>query len=406
MAIRIEVISTDVICEYSPYGETEWLSKKLANNEGFTLKGTFHFKKKDLVDTNHNFEDISSFSFKIGYLDGLYYRINHEILDTEYDVLFHYSCSLKLNYFIIVNNYSILKRLEDLANQQIIISNERENSIPEIEFQKIIKSLPTKTEIMYYKYSRITNVISQYLEGIKDYRKLYEKYREKRNQINKIRPFVQFNNYELDKYQAILKTLNEMLSESNLYNEKEWQIQILDVLLLLYPKYIRCFSNVKIKDYYSDPVKPKNRFIDLMLVDSVGNIDVVEIKKPVSNHIISPGTYRDNHTPKRELSGTIMQVEKYLFHLNKWGFNGEKALLDIYQDKLPKQFKFQIVNPKGLVIMGRDDDLVEQQLFDLEIIKRKYANIMDIITYDDLIRRLENLIEKFKTNRDTSFDDN
>lgn len=37
-----------------------------------------------------------------------------------------------------------------------------------------------------------------------------------------------------------------------------------------------------------------------------------------------------------------------------------------------------------------------KQIRDLEIIKRKYKNVMDIVTYDDLITRLEKIIEKFK----------
>jgi len=32
------------------------------------------------------------------------------------------------------------------------------------------------------------------------------------------------------------------------------------------------------------------------------------------------------------------------------------------------------------------------QQLDLEIIKRKYANMIDILTYDDLLRRLDNII--------------
>jgi hypothetical protein len=43
--------------------------------------------------------------------------------------------------------------------------------------------------------------------------------------------------------------------------------------------------------------------------------------------------------------------------------------------------------------MGREKGLSDVQKNDLEIIKRKYKNIMDIITYDDLIRRIKNIIE-------------
>ncbi len=36
------------------------------------------------------------------------------------------------------------------------------------------------------------------------------------------------------------------------------------------------------------------------------------------------------------------------------------------------------------------------QLFDFELIKRKYANIVDILSYDDLLSRLSKIIEKFR----------
>lgn len=151
-----------------------------------------------------------------------------------------------------------------------------------------------------------------------------------------------------------------------------------------------------IKDYYTNPLKTITRYIDLLLVDSNGNVDVIEIKKPFDNCIISKSRYRDNYTPMKELSGTIMQVEKYIFHLNKWGIEGEKALSKRYKGNLPLWFKIRITNPKGIVILGRNNNLSEEQLFDLEIIKRKYSNLVDIITYDDLIHRLENLLEKYK----------
>ena len=38
--------------------------------------------------------------------------------------------------------------------------------------------------------------------------------------------------------------------------------------------------------------------------------------------------------------------------------------------------------------MGREDRLTEDQKKDFEIIKRKYKNVIDILTYDDLLRRL------------------
>jgi hypothetical protein len=54
------------------------------------------------------------------------------------------------------------------------------------------------------------------------------------------------------------------------------------------------------------------------------------------------------------------------------------------------------------IILGRDRKsdgsaaIDQNQLFDLELIKRKYANMMDIITYDDLLRRLDNIIASLR----------
>lgn len=93
-----------------------------------------------------------------------------------------------------------------------------------------------------------------------------------------------------------------------------------------------------------------------------------------------------------------MQAEKYIFHLSKWGVTGERALSKRYEAELPVGMPIQITNPKAMIILGRDrlssgqQELLASQMLDLEVIKRKYANMIDILTYDDLLRRLENII--------------
>ena len=91
----------------------------------------------------------------------------------------------------------------------------------------------------------------------------------------------------------------------------------------MFPKYIAVLENLHVKDFKSDPAKAKNRYIDLTLVDVNGTIDIIEIKKPFSDCLLSRNKYRDSYTPRTELSGTVMQVEKYIFHLSKWGRAGE-----------------------------------------------------------------------------------
>ncbi|WP_229216767.1 Shedu immune nuclease family protein [Dyadobacter sp. 3J3] len=133
------------------------------------------------------------------------------------------------------------------------------------------------------------------------------------------------------------------------------------------------------------------------MIDADGNLDLIEIKKPLDDSILSKSRPRDNHVPNRELTETIMQVEKYIFHLNKWGINGEREVNEKYKKDLPNGLKINFTNPKGLLILGRSHQFNRDQKLDFEIIKRKYANIVDIITYDDLLQRLSNIIEKFDT---------
>lgn len=139
-----------------------------------------------------------------------------------------------------------------------------------------------------------------------------------------------------------------------------------------------------------------------MLVDAKGNIDILEIKKPKERQLISKSSsnHRGNFIPTKELSEAIMQVEKYLFHLNKWGKKGEDELNKKYKNKLPNSLKINITNPRGIIILGRDEGLTNNERLDFEIIKRKYTHIADIITYDDLLKRLENIINSLKARID------
>lgn len=147
---------------------------------------------------------------------------------------------------------------------------------------------------------------------------------------------------------------------------------------------------------YSNPEKPTNRYIDIGLVDANGHLDLIEIKKPFASCLVSEGQYRGNFTPRKELSGAVMQAEKYLFHLNKWGVEGEKDINRRQSRHLPAGTVLRITNPRAIIIAGRSHTLSHQQLFDFEFMKRKYANIMDILSYDDLLLRLSNIVNKFR----------
>jgi Domain of unknown function (DUF4263) len=194
------------------------------------------------------------------------------------------------------------------------------------------------------------------------------------------------------------ETISAWLANAAGYTEKDWQQLIIKVILLLFPKYVAVLENLMVADFYSKPGTRKNRFIDICLIDAGGSIDVVEIKKPIDDVLLSRALYRGNHVPTKELSGTIMQAEKYLFHLSKWGVDGEQQLTSRYAHLLPAEMRIRVTNPKAMILLGRDkradgtSALEDHERFDLEVIKRKFSNMMDILTYDDLLRRLDNII--------------
>ena len=96
-----------------------------------------------------------------------------------------------------------------------------------------------------------------------------------------------------------------MLSEEELFSEKNWQNEIAKILTFVFSKYYTFIDEVTIN------TDEGNKRPDFIFIDTQGNIDAAEIKKPHNIPIISKNTYRKNYTPSKELTGTIMQMEKY-----------------------------------------------------------------------------------------------
>lgn len=384
-----------LILTYSPQWWIDYFNKHFLdfwNDEAIWIKrNIFNFKQEDLLDPNYDLES-DEISFILWKLENSFYKIKNQIFNTKYDILIFEDCTISEKYFIL-DRFCILIEFEKLANQPIIIGWNLENSIPEDVFNSIIDSFPTSTEIFHYKNARITNVLSEYLEWVSDSQSKYERYLEKRKKLNiEISSIDWINKYEIEKYTFILYSLKEMLDKYEQYSEKQWEKKILEIILIIFPKYIKTYNSVPLIDYCTNPTKPKKRQIDLVLLDSNKNLDIIEIKKPSNSSIISQKSYyRDNYTPMKNLSNAVMQLEKYIFHLNKWWKNWETELSAKYKEEI------NIVNPKWILIIWRCNLFNPRQKFDFEIIKRQYSNIVDIITYDDLIRRLENLIKKFSS---------
>lgn len=385
--ISFEKRNNDLILIYEDdmNGDASWVynSFKSQNYANITV---FKVTPDDLLAEFDEDELYAHLKFKLGEKSGSYFRINRDKFKSALNnnLFIHESITLNRKTFIAHSKISVINKIDNILNDDLYIGGDHPEALPAKVFKKLQDNFPNTTELAKYAEARVDSVVSSYLETKKDYEDAYNKYLS--NKPSRTGEDIQqrYFKVEIDKYQSILAKLNQMIQKEDEYTESQWQKELLDIILLLYPKYIYVFTEAPVKDSY----KNTTRNIDYLLVDSTGNVDIIEIKKPFDKCIVTERTYRDNHIPLRELSGTVMQIEKYIFHLSKWGKKGEDKLTEKYKDIIGDDFKIKIINPKGIIIMGRTEGLSSNQIDDFEVIKRKYNNIIDIMTYDDLINRL------------------
>lgn len=405
--VRFDVNRRNVVLVYEPeINDAGWVSRELASFNEVTISRGFTFTSDDLIDSPAEPPDegISepTYRFRFAAREAGYFRVPGRVLGVDADVLIAEDVWLERKLFIAERNVGIFRRMAKVKRDgaEIVIGGPREDRIPIEAFRDLLARFPNSGELDRYANARVEAVVGEYLDDMKSARETYEAYLSHRKSSVSDRPLPQTEllQAEIDKFTYVRDTIAAWLVSATSYSERDWQRMIIKVILLIFPKYVAVLENVEIADFYTAPGQTKRRYIDLCLVDAGGNIDVIEIKKPFDNVILTKTLYRDNSLPTRELSGAIMQAEKYLFHLSKWGVEGEKTLTQRYTATLPKPMPLRVTNPKAMLILGRDQlpsggtALTPRELFDLEVIKRKYANMMDILTYDDLLRRLDNII--------------
>ena len=406
--IRFLINKRSMVLEYEPeFTGASWVLNELKTHHEVTLNRAFAFTESDLISGPAETEDDETgepvFRFRFATRRGGYFRIDGRKLGISNAVLIaDRGITLERKLFVAERNIGIFRRIAKVKQDdaEIVIGGDREDSIPIEVFRELLNRFPNSGELDRYSSARVETIIGEFFDGMKSARDNYEVYLSKRKSSVSDKPLEeeQLLRAEIDKFAYLRDTISAWLENAHAYSERDWQRMIMKMILLIFPKYIAVLENVGVADFYSSPNRTKKRYIDLCLVDASGNIDVIEIKKPFDNVILSKTLYRDNGLPARELSGSIMQAEKYLFHLSKWGVAGERDLSKRYGARLPSAMPIRITNPKAIIILGRDrlpgsqQPPSESQVLDLELIKRKYANMMDILTYDDLLRRLNNII--------------
>lgn len=408
-AVDFENDGDQLILVYRPRDGTEWVLRKLQERDEVVIKGTFHLSDGHLAAhdqqpfegvafldaglSNPDYFDDGWVAFKIGSSEGDYFRIDPAVLDIDIPVLLSKDAPVTWRWFSTDRKVSILAVIAELKPSRIVIGGSESDAIPIGEYEKLIAQFPTNYEIRRYIRARVSNIVRQYSDAKIDAEAKLNAYVNKRVLARGKDLLQPVRQAEIVKYEFLLEQLEHMLDSEDGYSEAAWQKEILQIVCLLNPKYIAAFPEIEIRDTDSET----KRFLDFLLVDASGNVDVIEIKRPFARGLVSSTTYRDNHIASRDLSGTVMQIEKYLRHLNRGGPKGEAELRKQIGDRLPQSFQIKITNPCGVIIMGREKGLTDAQLRDLEVTRRHYKHIADIVTYDELLRRLRFILEQLRS---------
>ncbi len=385
----------ELLMHYVPErGNGDWLVQPLESEHGIPISGrTLNVRREiyrqETEDEDHRMD--SCYCFVVGRLVDDYYQIDRRFLGIEYDLFIHRSFNFRRTTFVAETNFPIFRGFNNYGFTSLHVGGEHPEALPAEVFDEMLRQFPTTYELKEYARARVSSMIRNYVPIQPDHEAEYLRYRQRKASARGTQPQEVFGNYENDKFAALVQKIEVMLSAADTYSEAQWQTEILQVIEFLYPKYVCAFPEAPVRD----TLAAKDRKIDFLLVDASGYVDAIEIKKPFSECMVTSNRYRDNHVPMRELSGTIMQLEKYLYHLNRWGQTGEERLNERYASKLPGSIRIKIVNPSGMIIMGRDSAFTSDQRTDFEVIRRKYRHVVEIMTYDDLHRRLETIRDHF-----------
>lgn len=389
----------------------EWVFDKLSLGSTTLLGKVFTITEGEKLGESD--EGGEAAEFPIGQKEGSYFLINPVVLGTKNSVAIHENVITQIDpehffmrqpYFdrrsghgstrgVLLEKYiPLFPKLEKMFTGAIRIGGNEDDSIPFEVFLRAINVFPDREEVKRYLDARVAQILDEYLIPKRNYEAYRDNLIESREKGSGLQGdtslFEATKDSKLKIFQSAYNELQEMLESSIGYREAAWQDKILDIILLLYPKYIHKEKNVKIT------TDDSHGFVDIALFDAGGYIDLIEIKKPEVNNtgVLRKTAYRKNYIPSRELSGAIMQVEKYSFWLSRWGKDGERYLQKEYATNLPTAMEIRIANPMGIIIFGRDNHFGREERQDFEIIRRKYKHIVDILTYDDLLRRIKNII--------------
>lgn len=379
--------------------DVDYIEDCLETGGGWRLSRTLLFQRDDVRGREWN-----GFSFCLGCREGSYYHIPGRVLEVDRDLYIGVECSPTKKWFFAEQNVSVFGHIFRVVNENLFIGGPNSNAIPEREFDALTQRFPASSyEMRVYADARVAAAVESYFDLRDDFEGRYQRYMnnlaERLSSSLPLAPFESgslgeaFDEAKQELYGSALERLKRLVYSNA--RELCFQKVLPPYLSLLFPQYIAFVGQKVIPSWTGSPKKP-----DYLLIDTCGNVDVMEIKRPFdSEAVLRRRDYRGNYIPTIELSGSVMQVQKYAAFLLAGGSKLEEKLTERLSRKgvIPADLTLRFTAPRCYVIMGRNVSDSERQR-DFDFLRRQYAGVMDIITYDDLICRFDRIVASMGRN--------
>lgn len=397
MSIRLERKNGELLLHYAPESwDVEEFFAHLEFEGERTISRCFTVSQNLLRSA----DDDEECCFCIGEVQDEYTLIHQSVLSTTHRFFLANDIKPNIRYFV-ADQISILKRIDDLVDADVYIGGSYDKAIPLSTYETLLKHFPKKAEMRRYANARISTILKEHFPGLERHEKKFQRLLEQKDaKLNSELGQTQWNislNTVIEHKQmiALRDDLNELLKDADSIPEATWQLKIQNILRFLYPQYIVAAREIVIKGVDAHDKRP-----DFLLVDVNGYVHLLEIKKPAVQLLTKQSSYRNNYVPVRELAGAIQQIDKYIHCLTKWGTIGETKLMEQLKERLPEGMTPRVVSPQGILLLGRSNGFNDQQRNDFELIKKSHKHVADILTYDDVIMRLNNSINALQMDLD------
>ena len=187
MAFSIQANGNYLELHYVPRWDTWWIFELFDKEESVQINHIFTFDVEELIRTS-DFEAV----FCLGYRHEDFYVINKSCLDINNDILIHKDFKITNKTFSSEKSVSIFKILDSIYNQTIILGGSEEFSIAHKDFQDLIQTLPTSTELKKYTEARVSAAANEFFDIPSDAQKKYEQYLNKKLSSKNSRSFNYF----------------------------------------------------------------------------------------------------------------------------------------------------------------------------------------------------------------------